>query len=196
MATVTYKNQPAIHATRGTVPLAGTSHVYTVSKVLWPEQVSSFLQSLFVGPCLHVCAGKSQLGDCRLDLNEPSVHVRGDAARLPFKDASWSTVLCDPPYNGKFQWNHDLLTELGRVAASRIIFQHWFMPVDMAGRFKKSHAWVLSSVYVWQPRTYFGRVQVVSVLDKNAPQDNVEGCRTAPNTQRAKCPQLAMELEL
>lgn len=196
MATVTYKNQPAIHATRGTVPLAGTAHVYTVSKVLWPEQVSSFLQTLFVGPCLHVCAGKSQLGDCRLDLNEPSVHVRGDAARLPFKDVSWCTVLCDPPYNGKFQWNHDLLSELGRVASSRIIFQHWFMPIDMAGRFKKSHAWVLSSVYVWQPRTYFGRVQVVSVLDKNAPQDNAEGCRTSPNTQRATCPQLALELEL
>ena len=178
MATVTYKNQPAIHATRGTVPLAGTAHVYTVSKVLWPEQVSSFLQSLFIGPCLHVCAGKSQLGDCRLDLNEPSVHVRGDAARLPFKDASWCTVLCDPPYNGKFQWNHDLLSELSRVASKRIIFQHWFIPADSEGRWKKWHKFQLSKIHCWQPRTYFGRAQMISVFDSTAPRNFGALCQT------------------
>lgn len=186
MATVTYRNQPAIHATRGAVPLAGTAHVYTVGKVLWPEAVSDFLVSLFLGPCLHVCCGKSTIGDCRLDLNECAVDVRGDAARLPFKDESWPTVLCDPPYNGKFQWNHDLLSELARVAQQRIIFQHWFMPVDSAGRFKKAHRWSVSGVYVWQPRTYFGRVQVITVLD--APQEISDGCHTAPNRPSVPCP--------
>ncbi len=166
MPTVTYKNQPAIERTKGTVPLAGTSHVYTVAKVLWPEAVEKFIEELFIGKTLHVCAGKSKLGDCLLDLHEPTAHVRADAARLPFQDASWPTVLCDPPYNGKFQWNHDLLKELSRVAASRIIFQHWFMPINPEGRWKKwQDKWALSAVYVWQPRTYFGRVQVISVLD-------------------------------
>ena len=32
MASVTYKNQPAINKTKGNVPLAGTSHVYTILK--------------------------------------------------------------------------------------------------------------------------------------------------------------------
>ena len=35
MSTVTYKNQPPIDKTKGTVPLAGTKHLYRVKKVLW-----------------------------------------------------------------------------------------------------------------------------------------------------------------
>lgn len=73
---------------------------------------------------------------------------------------------CDPPYNGKFQWNHDLLTELSRVASKRIIFQHWFIPANPTGTYKKAQEkFILSDVLVWQPKTYFGRVQVVSVFD-------------------------------
>lgn len=168
MATVTYKNQPAIHKTRGAVPLAGTSHIYRVSKVLWPEQVEAVLADLLVSPSLHVCCGLSQLGDVRFDADpNNSPHVLGDAARLPFKDRSFASVLCDPPYNGKMQWNHDLLSELSRVADRRIVFQHWFMPISPNGNWKKLRAFKLSDVLVWQPRTYFGRVQVVSVLDRH-----------------------------
>jgi hypothetical protein len=75
-------------------------------------------------------------------------------------------VLIDPPYNGEFQWNHDMLSELGRVSRQRIIFQHWFIPVDSNSRFKKSNRFQLSEVSVWQPQTYFGRVNVISVFDR------------------------------
>lgn len=166
MPTVTYKHQPAIHKTRGTVPLAGNSHVYTVSKILWPEDVEAFLESLLIGHSLHVCPGRSLLGDVRVDLHEHDVDVKADAVSLPFANESFDTVLCDPPYNGKFQWNHDLLSELSRVAARRIVFQHWFMPITPEGRWKKwTEKWMLTAAYIWQPRTYFGRVQVISVLD-------------------------------
>jgi len=170
MATVTYKNQPAIDKTKGNVPLAGTSHIYTVKKVLWPEAVESTLSTMLIPRSLHVCCGKSKLGDVRLDSdeeNEPDVLVIAESNRfeLPFGDESFESVLCDPPYNGKFQWNHDLLRELSRVAKKRIIFQHWFIPADHEGRWKKWHKFELREVYVWQPRTYFGRVQVVSVFD-------------------------------
>jgi phage N-6-adenine-methyltransferase len=37
---------------------------------------------------------------------------------------------------------------------------------------------------------------VVSSISQDGTPYIAEGCRTAPNTQRAKCPQLAMELEL
>jgi hypothetical protein len=169
MATVTYKNQPAIEATKGAVPLAGTSHVYTVTKVLWPEAVQEFIQTLLIPQSLHVCCGKSPLGDVRADLdpaNNPDVIC--DANKLPFADQSFESVLCDPPYNGKFQWNHDLLSELSRVANKRIIFQHWFIPADPQGQWKKFHRFKLSAAYIWQPRTYFGRVQVISVFDANS----------------------------
>lgn len=172
MASVTYKNQPAIHATNGAVPLAGNSHVYTVNKVLWPEKVEWLLSSLLVGRSLHVCAGKSKLGDIKLDLNEPTADIKCDAAKMQgfVSDEEFDTVLCDPPYNGKMQWNHDLLSELARVASQRIIFQHWFLPANPQGRYKKAQEkFALTAVYVWQPKTYFGRVQVISVFDKHEP---------------------------
>jgi hypothetical protein len=167
MPTVTYKHQPAIEATKGNVPLAGTSHIYTVTKVLWSDSIEKFLATLFIGTTLHVCCGMSVLGDYRLDLdyhNHPNIIC--DAARLSFKDNSFDTILCDPPYNGKFQWNHDMLKELSRVASKRIIFQHWFIPANSQGLYKKAQdKFELTQIYVWQGRTYFGRAQIVSVFD-------------------------------
>jgi hypothetical protein len=172
MATVTYKNQPGIHKTRGSVPLVGNAHLYKVGKVLWPEQVERVLHHLLIPESLHVCCGKSLLGDVRFDNdpeNEPD--VIGDASNLPFDDMQFNSVLCDPPYNGKFQWNHDLLSELGRVTRKRLIFQHWFLPADKLGRYKKDHGLELRATFIWQPKTYFGRVQVISVFHRvRAPQ--------------------------
>lgn len=165
MGTVTYKHQPAIHKTRGAVPPEGTSYLYRVTKLLWPKEVESYLESLLLGRSLHICCGKSRIGDVRLDLYE-DVDIRADAARLPFTDQSFDTLLIDPPYNGKFQWNHDMLSELGRVAKRRFIFQHWFSPVDKSGRFKKDHQFVLTDLYNWPPKSYFGRMQIVSVFDR------------------------------
>jgi hypothetical protein len=164
-----YVNQPAIAATNGSVPLAGTSHLYTVKRVLWPKSIESFLATLFVGPTLHVCSGKSKLGDVRLDLHESDADLRVDAANMRgvVCDEEFCTSLCDPPYNGKFRWNHDLLAELARVTSQRIIFQHWFIPATKDGLYKKAQEkFALSAVYVWQPITYFGRAQIVSVFDR------------------------------
>lgn len=173
MTTVTYRNQPAIDASKGKVPLAGTSHLYTVSKVLWPDAIEEFLPTLFVGRTLHACCGLSKLGDVRLDLNEPSADIHCDAANMRefVADDAFETVLCDPPYNGVFQWNHDLLCELARVASKRIVFQHWFIPANIDGRYKKAQEkFGLSATYVWQPRTYFGRAQIISVFDSELAQ--------------------------
>lgn len=165
MPSVTYHNQPAIAATHGKVPLEGTKRPYTVRALLWPEDVERWIAARLIGVSLHVCCGKSQLGTYRVDMNE-SAHVRADAARLPFRDRAVDTVLIDPPYNGVFQWNHDMLAELARVARQRIIFQHWFTPVDKDGRFKKAHRFQLVDLALWQPQTYFGRAQVITVMDE------------------------------
>jgi len=169
MPSVTYKNQPAIDANNGSIPLAGTSHIYTVAKVLWPEPIENFLKTLFIGRTIHVCCGKSMLGDVRVDLNEPSADIKCDAQDMRefVKDDEYETSLCDPPYNGKFQWNHNLLKELSRISSRRIIFQHWFLPATPTGLYKKAqNKFALSALYVWQPKTYFGRVQLVSVFDR------------------------------
>jgi hypothetical protein len=166
MANVTYKNQPAINNSNGSIPLAGNSHVYTVKKVLWPANIEQFLCTLFIEKTLHVCCGKSMLADIRLDLHKITADVKCDAAKICFISNSFATVLCDPPYNGQFQWNHDLLSELSRIASKRIIFQHWFIPATPKGLYRKAqNKFYLSNVYVWQPKTYFGRVQAISVFD-------------------------------
>ena len=168
MATVTYKNQPGIEKTKGNVPLSGTSHVYTVEKKIWHENIESFLESLFIGKTLHACCGKSKIGDVLLDLYQEHADIKCDASNMNcVKDNEYDTVLCDPPYNGKFQWNHDLLCELARVSSKRIIFQHWFIPATSQGLYKKAQEkFKLTSVHVWQPKTYFGRVNVISVFDR------------------------------
>ena len=216
MSNVTYKNQPAINKTSGSVPLAGTEHVYTAETILWPDAVEQYLKERLIGYTLHVCPGKSMLGDVRLDLHEGVIDIRGDAARLPFAENAFNTVLIDPPYNGKFQWNHDMLNEIHRVAGQRIIFQHWFSPVNKHGKFKKAHVWHLvegvivptmpfkylkenktlligvddgaviveeedsdefdlTDLAYWQPRTYFGRVQLISILDYRGNNNSDKG---------------------
>lgn len=171
MSTVTYKNQPAIDSSRGNVPLCGTDYPYTVLKILWPENVERFVSRLLIGKSLNACCGKSQLGSVRLDIdpsNNPDITC--DAANMFgfVADGEFDTVLCDPPYNGNMQWNHDLLRELLRVSRQRIVFQHWFIPADDSGRYKKAKdGWGLSALYAWMPRTYFGRAQMISVFDKD-----------------------------
>lgn len=167
-SSTTYKNQPGIDATKGNVPLAGTSHLYTVNKLLWPGEVEAVLESLLIPSSLHVCCGKSRLGDVRLDLDEThKPDIVADAADMPCADDEYDSVLCDPPYNGNLDWNHKLLAELARVASKRIIFQHWFIPAAPNGRYRKAQEkFALSDIYVWQPKTYFGRAQLVSVFDR------------------------------
>lgn len=164
MPTVTYKKQPAIHKTGGHV-YSGNKLPYTVTKVLWPEEVELYIKDRLIGTSLHVCCGKSQIGDVRLDLYESDVNIKADAAALPFSAHSFDTVFADPPYNGVFSWQHKQIEEMGRVARKRIIFQHWFMPIDNKGAFKKNHSFMLSEVALWQPRTYFGRAQVITIMD-------------------------------
>jgi hypothetical protein len=166
MANVTYHNQPAIHKVRGSIPLAGTSDIYKVYKVLWRDPVEKAIATMIISPCLHICCGMSKLGDIRLDLDiATNPNLLADAAQLPFADGQFESVLCDPPYNGKFQWNHDMLKELGRVTRTRIIFQHWYLPCNNKGEFKKYNKFKLKQLWAWQPMTYFGRCQLVSIFD-------------------------------
>jgi hypothetical protein len=165
MSSVTYKHQPAIDKTSGAIPLAGNSYIYTVSKLLWPKDVEALIESKFIGYTLHVCCGKSKIGDVRLDLYEQDIDVRANMDRLPFANKSFDTVCIDPPYNSKLQIMHDMLSELCRISRKRILLQHWFSPVDKIGQYRKDHNFVLTELYNWMPRTYFGRMQIVSIFD-------------------------------
>jgi hypothetical protein len=108
----------------------------------------------------------SDIGDVRLDRFQPNITIRADMSRLPCVSKSFNTVIIDPPYNSELQVMHDMLSELKRVASDRIIFQHWFIPVNKFGYFRKDHTFQLVALYNWMPKSYFGRVQAISVFDR------------------------------
>ena len=135
--------EEAINKTKGKVPLAGNSHIYTVNKRLWSNDIEDVLQKRFIGKTIHICCGKSQLGDIRVDLDashNPDIICDANDMSKFVKDNEFETALCDPPYNGKFQWNHNMLKELSRIASKRIIFQHWFIPATKDGYYKNGEA--------------------------------------------------------
>lgn len=66
-------------------------------------------------PVVHVCSGKSTLGDIRLDIAEDCGNVRADAFSLPFADGSVPTIVSDPPYDWPLQYRMRYFIELARV---------------------------------------------------------------------------------
>ena len=127
MGTVTYKNQPAIESTKGNVPLAGNAHIYRVKKVLWPEDVESFLKTLFVGRTLHVCCGASRLGDVRLDAdNSHDPDIVCDAANMrgAVKDGEYETTqkIGDLRYGMK---GITVRAKVVKIPPARLVFTRW-----------------------------------------------------------------------
>jgi hypothetical protein len=39
------------------------------------------------------------------------------------------------------------------------------LPTDRKGRFKKDHRFRLRKVAIWPPASYFGRVNVITIMD-------------------------------
>jgi len=85
-------------------PPIHSEHIYQAS---WrqPSDVDRYLRTHSKGKVLNLCCGQSQLGDVRVDADpqhNPDVLV--DMRNLPFEDASFDTVLFDPPWKiGYFQ---------------------------------------------------------------------------------------------
>jgi len=158
---------PAIHATRGSVQTSGNDRVFIASRQLWPEQVEAHIAKRIEGSSLHVCSGKSTIGDVRVDLYESSADVQCDAAdmRDHFADKSFDTTIFDGPYNSTHQWLHDVYAELARIARKRLIIQAWYSMADQYQRYRKDHAFRLSESAIRAPRTYFGRVNLIQIFD-------------------------------
>jgi len=86
---------------------------------VWPDRVERLFREEQTGNTLHVCCGKSDVGNVTLDAdprNDPD--IVGDMFDLPFDGPRFDTVICDPPWKeiqhvGK---KHKLFFELLRVA--------------------------------------------------------------------------------
>jgi len=66
---------------------------------IWNNDVDLFVRNLIKGKSLNVCAGKSKLGDVKIDLDPTDKSImKGDMRYLPFDNCSFDTVIQDPPW--------------------------------------------------------------------------------------------------
>ena len=80
-------------------------------------------KDFFIGRVLHVNCGSSKLGDVRTDQFCLAPGVKwADCHRLPFRNWSFDTVvLSNVPVKDKLADSQKWMTELARVAKSRIL---------------------------------------------------------------------------
>lgn len=66
---------------------------------IWNDTVANFVNKRVKGYSLNVCAGASDIGDVKVDLDplDRSV-IKGDFKFLKFKDNTFDTVISDPPW--------------------------------------------------------------------------------------------------
>lgn len=92
---------------------------------VWRFSEESLIHRLLKGRVLHVCCGRSQVGDIRVDL-DPDLRpdVVADMFYLPFRRGFFDTAVMDPPWE---QWDLRYLYEL-RDVANRVILVHMTVP--------------------------------------------------------------------
>lgn len=82
-------------------PTGATLHSEHTFKATWkqPADVDRYLREKSEGRVLNVCAGKSPLGDVKVDADpqQPGA-IPADMRNLPFGDCSFDTILFDPPW--------------------------------------------------------------------------------------------------
>ena len=59
-------------------------------------------------------------------------------------------------------------------------FEHWFIPANPDGLYKKANYFRLTKICAWQPRTYFGRAQLISIFDVVHDDENLRSHRPVP----------------
>lgn len=73
-------------------------HVYEAT---WrqPEDVDRWIRQQCEGRVLNLCSGESPIGDVQVDADpDRDPDVVADMCNLPFQDASFDTIVFDPPW--------------------------------------------------------------------------------------------------
>jgi hypothetical protein len=90
-----------------------------------------FLASMAIGFTLNICCGADPTGHVKADIDEEllrklkkirvdeSEYVVCDVMHPPFRDGSFDTVICDPPFKfyNRFKW----IQKLADIARKRLI---------------------------------------------------------------------------
>ncbi len=98
---------------------------------IWNDKVSEFINSRTKGYSLNVCAGKSEIGDVKIDLDpQDKSIIKGDFKNLHFENNTFDTVIEDPPWKIGFYDRWKPFFECVRVCkiGGRIIYNAYWLP--------------------------------------------------------------------
>jgi ubiquinone/menaquinone biosynthesis C-methylase UbiE len=121
---------------------------------VWNNTVEEFIKITAFGYSLNVCAGKSDIGDVKVDLDPQSKDVlKGDMIDLPFESGTFDTVIQDPPWKIGFYRRMKPFFECVRVCkvGGRIIYNAYWIPTSKAVKLISTHirqdnAWTNTSI--------------------------------------------------
>jgi len=131
------------------------------------------------GYSLNVCAGKSTLGDVKVDLYPQAEGVmKADMRNLPFEDNTFDTVISDPPWKIGFYHRMKPFFECVRVCKikGRIIYDAYWIPTSKLVK--------LEELYVRQDTDWFN-TSVISVFKKVS--DVLDAKSISRNSSKKAC---------
>src|SRR2546422_89166 len=84
------------------------------------QSLENLIAQEAVGKTLNLCCGLTSFGSVCVDIDrEVRPHVIADVRRLPFKNQSFDTVICDPPWS--FMNRPGFLMQLFDIARWRVV---------------------------------------------------------------------------
>lgn len=98
---------------------------------IWNHTVTEFVEARLYGRSLHICAGASELGTVRIDLDPQNAEVqKADMRDLPFEDESFDSVVIDPPWKLGYYQRFKPFYEAVRVCkeGGRIVYNATWIP--------------------------------------------------------------------
>ena len=142
---------------------------------VWNGIVSDFVRQYAHGRVLNVCAGLSDIGDVRIDLDpkNPDV-IKADMNAIPYPNDSFDVVIEDPPWKIGFYKRMRPFFEAVRVCkvGGLIVYNAYWVP--------SSKATQLIRAVIRQDKP-FTNTSIVSVL-KKITDDYDEPTRAATST--------------
>ena len=100
---------------------------------VWDKKVNEFVKTRIKGYSLNMCAGLSNVGEIKLDLDPQNKSVgMADMNKIPYPDNTFDTVISDPPWKIGFFQRMKPFFECVRVCklGGRIIYNCTWKPIS------------------------------------------------------------------
>jgi len=127
---------------------------------LWDKDILEFVKTKSYGYILNVCAGMSNIGDVKIDLDPKDLSIiKGDMKALPFKDNTFDTVIEDPPWKIGYFDRWQPFFECVRVCrvGGIVIYNAYWIPQSKYSELKE--------LYIRQDNA-FTNTSIISIFEK------------------------------